>query len=132
MASDTPRVVETCLYVDDVEASAAWYAEVLDLVHIAGAPPRDAFLAAGDTMLLLFDPEHTRDPGENSVPAHGAEGPQHVALGVEELEPWRQRLAEHGIEITHEEDWGSGDSIYFEDPDGHVLELVERGTWPVW
>jgi catechol 2,3-dioxygenase-like lactoylglutathione lyase family enzyme len=128
----TPRVLETCLYVEDVDEAADWYAEVLGFTRFAGSPPRDAFLAAGDTMLLLFDPDRTEVPEDNEVPAHGARGPQHVAFGVDDLERWRERLTEQGIEVTHEADWGTGDSIYFEDPHGNVLELVERGTWPVW
>ncbi len=132
METETPRVLETCVYVEDVEAAADWYEEVLGLTRMAGSPPRDVFLAAGDTMFMLFDASLTEKPQENSVPAHGARGRQHVAFGVEELEAWRDRLEEQGVAVTHEESWGSGDSIYFEDPDGNVLELVEKGTWPVW
>lgn len=132
MAEAPPRVVETCVYVEDVEASAAWYEDVLGLDHVAGSPPRDAFLAADGTMVLLFNPDHTEDATENEVPPHGARGPQHLAFGVDDLAPWREHLADRGVEVTHEESWGAGDSIYFDDPDGNVLELVERGTWPVW
>lgn len=129
---ETPRVVETCLYVEDVEASAAWYERVVGLTRVAGSPPRDVFLAAGDTMFLLFDADVTEGESEGGVPAHGARGPQHVAFGVESVGPWRERLEAEGVEVTHEEDWGSGESLYFEDPDGNVLEFVEKGTWPVW
>ncbi len=127
------RVVETCLYVDDVEAAAAWYEDVLGLEAFAEDLPRHVFLRCGDSLLLLFDPGETEvvEPGDKAAP-HGARGPQHVALGVEALPPWRERLAEAGVEIIEEASWGKGDSIYFRDPAGNVVELVTRGTWPVW
>lgn len=127
------RIIETCLYVDDVEATATWYEDVLGLEAFARDLPRHVFLRCGDTLLLLFDPDETEvvEPGDKAAP-HGARGAQHVALGVEELAPWRQRLADAGVEIIEETSWGKGDSIYFHDPAGNVVELVTRGTWPVW
>ncbi len=127
------RVVETCLYVDDVEQAADWYETVLGLERLSQDLPRHAFFQLPDQMLLLFDPDEseTTDPGDKA-PGHGARGPQHVAFAVDDLDAWRERLAEHGVEILAERDWGGGDSIYFEDPSGNVLEIVERGVWPVW
>lgn len=124
------RVIETCLYVEDVERAAAWYVDVLGLERVAGSPPRDVFLKAGDTMLLLFQPEETTKTAD--VPSHGARGVQHIALGVEDVEPWRERLADRGVMITAEASFGAGHSLYFDDLDGNVVELVGRGTWPVW
>ncbi|MDX1611002.1 MAG: VOC family protein [Candidatus Thermoplasmatota archaeon] len=127
------RVVETCLYVEDVERAARWYEDILGLSRVTQDPPRHVFLQAGDSMLLLFDAEHTkvRKPGDKSA-VHGAQGVQHVALGVEDLAPWRERLAGHGVTIVEEATWGEGRSIYFHDPSGNLVELVTPGTWPVW
>ena len=136
------RVIETCLYVADVEAAAAWYEAVLDLTRVSTDAPRHAFLSAGDSMLLLFNASETAAPGQPAPgeeewvaynAPHGATGVQHVAFGVDELDPWRARLEEHGVVVTHEMEWpGGGRSLYFEDVDHHVVELVTRGTWPVW
>lgn len=127
------RVVETCLYVEDIETASAWYERVLGLEAFASDPPRHAFLEAGDSLLLLFDPDETRsEEPDDQAPAHGAKGAQHVAFGVEDLDPWREHLAQEGVEITREASWGEGRSLYFEDPAGNVLELVTRGTWPGW
>lgn len=127
------RVLETCLYVHDVEEAADWYAEVLGLDRFAQDLPRHVFFALEGQMLLLFDPDETEHPSDgDNAPPHGARGPQHAAFGVESLEPWRDTLASAGVEVVAEQDWGSGRSLYFEDPSGNVLELVERGTWPVW
>lgn len=127
------RVLETCLYVDDVEDAADWYETRLGLDRYADALPRHAFFALEDQMLLLFDPEETQEaaPGDKAPP-HGATGPQHVAFGVEDLDDWRSRLEEAGVEILATRNWGGGESFYFEDPAGNILELVEKGVWPVW
>ncbi|PSG97949.1 glyoxalase/bleomycin resistance/extradiol dioxygenase family protein [Thermoplasmatales archaeon SW_10_69_26] len=127
------RVLETCLYVDDVEAAATWYEDVLGLERYASSPPRHVFFALADQMLLLFDADETDDAGpDDKAPPHGARGPQHVAFAVGSLDGWRSKLEEAGIEITAESDWGGGSSLYFEDPSGNVLELMEKGAWPVW
>lgn len=134
MPPSIDHVVETCLYVDDVETAADWYERVLGLEPFAVDPPRHVFLVAGDDdLVLLFDPNETETADEgDKAPPHGARGPQHVAFAVEDLPAWRDRLAEVGVEIMHEASWGEGDSVYLEDPSGNILELVSRGTWPVW
>jgi len=125
------RVVETCLYVDDVEASADWYERVLDLDVVTVDPPRHAFLQAGESMVLLFDPDETEGEDQD-VPPHGARGPQHVAFAVEDVPAWREQVTGAGVDVVHDRDWGEGTSFYIEDPEGHVVELVSRDVWPVW
>ena len=54
----------------------------------------------------------------------------HFALGVEspeELEGWRQYLESRGVSCTQVLDRTYFKSIYFRDPDGHVIELASRG-----
>lgn len=47
-----------------------------------------------------------------------------------QLALWEQQLAEHGVEIEGRMRWEQGaESIYFRDPDGHLLELVTPGIW---
>ena len=46
------------------------------------------------------------------------------------LEPWRKKLREAGVEFW-EEDHGDGQqSLYFEDPNGIVLEITSPPTSP--
>jgi catechol 2,3-dioxygenase-like lactoylglutathione lyase family enzyme len=96
-------------------------------------------------MLLLFDAAATRgddgadaaggsgSTGSGGVPAHGADGPGHVALDVPDadaLDAWREHLGVAGVEIEHEETWPSGGrSLYFRDPSGNSIELITRGSW---
>ena len=45
----------------------------------------------------------------------------------------RQRLGEHGVAIEGRTDWTrGGHSIYFRDPDGHLLELATPGLWAIY
>ncbi len=126
------RVLETCLYVDDLQAAETFYREVLGLELVARQEGRHLFFRCGDGMLLLFHPEATRDP-EGEVPPHGARGPGHVAFAVsgpEELEAWRRHLEAHGVAVEQEVIWpGGGRSLYFRDPAGNSLELAEPRIW---
>jgi catechol 2,3-dioxygenase-like lactoylglutathione lyase family enzyme len=52
-----------------------------------------------------------------------------IAAGA--LADWEARLAEAGVAIESRVKWPrGGESIYFRDPDGHVLELATPGLWP--
>ncbi len=125
------RVLETCLYVDDLDAAEDFYARVLGLElesHVAG---RHVFFRCGQAMLLLFNPEAT-GAATGKVPAHGARGSGHVAFAAEldQIPAWREQLAHHGVPIEAEIAWpGGGHSLYFRDPSGNSLELATPQTW---
>jgi catechol 2,3-dioxygenase-like lactoylglutathione lyase family enzyme len=77
-----------------------------------------------------LEPSHL--PG-GSVPPHDGHGPIHIAfsVGADTLADWEARLAEAGVAIESRVKWPrGGESIYFRDPDGHVLELATPGLWP--
>ncbi len=128
-------VLETSLYVNDLDRALAFYEQVLGLRRIEDgyfAGGRGAALQVGNgpSVLLLFRAEITRLGGD--LPAHGASGAGHVAFRVEagELPRWRERLREHSVPIERE--FAVGDhppSIYFRDPDGNSLELGVADIW---
>ncbi len=125
------RVLETCLYVDDLEAAQEFHSGVLGLEVFSAAGGRDVFFRCGRGMLLLFDPSKTRT-ADSDVPPHGAAGAGHVAFAVEtkDLDGWRRRLREHRVPVEQELTWpGGGQSIYFRDPAGNSLELATPSVW---
>lgn len=126
------RVLETCLYVSDIDEAEAFYCRLFELKTYAKEGHRHVFfkLGTGD-MLLLFNPDATSKKGD--FPAHGAYGPGHVAfaIGHADLKNWRRRLIEFNINIEAEVKWPSGGrSIYFRDPFNNSIELATPDTWP--
>ena len=127
-------VLETSLYVDDLEAAEEFYGRVLMLELHSVQEQRHAFFRCGTGMLLLFNPLASAVSGsdEPQAPTHGAEGPGHVAFAVEasSLDEWRQHLAACGVPIEQELTWPGGQvSIYFRDPAGNSLELASASLW---
>ena len=127
------KILETCLYVDDLKAAKEFYTKVLGLEFYSEMEGRHVFFRCGSQMFLLFNPEETsiKRPGL-SVPTHGASGPGHVAFRISksEIPDWRQTLSKKNVGIETEIDWpGGGHSIYFRDPDGNSIELATVGTW---
>jgi catechol 2,3-dioxygenase-like lactoylglutathione lyase family enzyme len=124
------HLVEASLYVSDLDAAATFYGTVLGLECIGREAGRHAFFRAGEGVLLLFDATATARGG--NLPSHGANGPGHVALGIDrqDLDAWRTRLEQLSVPIEKEIDWPrGGKSIYFRDPAGNSLELVTPGCW---
>ena len=126
------RVLETCLYVDDLEQAEDFYSRVLSLERYAKVEGRHVFFRCGDGVFLLFNPEQTVVASAVGVPTHGATGAGHAAfrMGEEEIEGWKSRLKEEDVEIELEFTWPNGGfSFYFRDPAGNSIELVTPKTW---
>lgn len=131
-------VLESALYVDDLPRARSFYVDTLGLSELFGDDRMCALDAGNRTLLLLFLRGATlktvKLPG-GTIPPHDGRGPLHVAFAIaeNELEPWQLRLAEAGIEIEGATDWPrGGHSIYFRDPDGHLLELATPGLWTIY
>ena len=132
------RVLETCLYVDDLDRAARFYEQVLELKLLTSDSRFRAYDVGGKSVLLLFRRgatlETVRMPG-GTIPPHDGHGPLHIAfaVGTDELAQWEERLQERGIEIEGRTTWTrGGHSIYFRDPDGHLLELATPGLWATY
>ena len=131
------RVLESALYVEDLDRAVDFFKVVMGLEPMVEAPGRlVAMNAGGATVLLLFRRGSTTE-GLNSptgwIPPHDGSGPVHIAFAVDDTAAWEERLAAHGVAIESRITWDrGGTSIYFRDPDGHSIELATRGTWPSW
>ncbi len=125
------EILETSLYVNNLDAAESFYRDALGLTFVSRQATRHVFSRCGSTMLLIFNAAESRKAfGE--IPAHGADGPGHVAFSIahEEVDSWASRLQEHGIEIEKQVAWPNGGcSIYFRDPAGNSLELATRDLW---
>ncbi|WP_034385591.1 VOC family protein [Deinococcus sp. YIM 77859] len=123
------RTLETCLYVDDLNRAETFYSEVLGLPLYGKVAGRHLFYRLEDSMLLIFDPRASAQPGD--VPPHAGKPGGHACLAIrrEETDSWQARLEERGLKVTRYA-WGDrGESLYFEDPAGNVLELAPPSIW---
>ena len=130
------RVLETSLYVDDLDAAELFYHEVLGLEVRGRQSGRHVFFRCGGGVLLVFAPEATAGATAvvdgTPIPLHGADGPGHVAFAVPEpeLAGWKDRLTQRGVAIEAEVRWPrGGSSVYFRDPAGNSLELASPAIW---
>ena len=124
------HLLETVLYVDDLDAAARFYGGVLGLAEASRKPGVFVFYRLERQMLLVFDPAAAAR--SVAVPPHGARGAGHVAFAVADadLESWTRHLVTHGVEIEAELDWPNGGrSFYFRDPAGNSLELAAPRIW---
>src|SRR5262249_61202218 len=99
----------------------------------AVSPADDRFAAldvAGRQVLLLFLRGGTTAPltlPGGVIPPHDGDGRLHLAFAVAaaDLDAWRRRLAEHGVAVESTVVWPrGGTSVYFRDPDDHLVELA--------
>lgn len=123
------RALETCLYVDDLDRAERFYTGVLGLALFGKVAGRHLFYRLEGSMLLLFDPQMSAQPGD--LPPHAGRVGGHACLGIapEETDAWQARLEAHGLSVTRYA-WGSrGESLYFHDPAGNVLELAPASIW---
>jgi catechol 2,3-dioxygenase-like lactoylglutathione lyase family enzyme len=109
-----------------------WFdaAELGDAVGVPGAALRQVSLLLGDTTLELL--EYKSPPSETRAPLksnnHGA---SHVAFLVEDIAAKKAELEAKGIEfyspvnVVDEGVLAGWRWVYFDDPDGYPLELVE-------
>ena len=129
-------VLETAIYVDDLDAAAVFYGEVLGFEQVIASEGLFVFFRCGDTIILIFNPEETKKqpfaPPARQIPGHGTIGAGHICFRAtgEKFDFWRARLVAHNIGIEAEITWDNGArSVYFRDPAGNSLEFAEPRLW---
>ena len=125
-------ILESSLYVDDVSRAARFYEKLFGFRVISDFGERGCAMAAGDRQVLLL---FRKGASRTIQSPHDGTGELHVALTISasELDKWETWLAENGIAVEEKRTWGlGGQSLYFRDPDRHLLELATPGVWSIY
>jgi catechol 2,3-dioxygenase-like lactoylglutathione lyase family enzyme len=131
-------VLETSLYVDDLDRASRFYEETFGLTRIEGDDRFRAYSVGGRSVLLLFKrgaSNRVTQLPEGGLGPHDGSGPLHLAFSISanDLPAWEKLLVERGIAIETRIRWPrGGTSIYFRDPDNHSLELATPGLWSIY
>ena len=135
MTPPVSGVLETCLYVEDVKRSRAFYERIFGFTAMTVDDRIVAFDVAAGNVLILFRRGGTREPIATAggvIPPHDGSGEQHFAFGIAEAdyEPWKRHLHDSQVDVESEVAWPQGGrSLYFRDPDGLLVELATPGLW---
>jgi catechol 2,3-dioxygenase-like lactoylglutathione lyase family enzyme len=128
-------LLETSLYARDLERTAAFYRDLFGFKALVDSPRLVAFEIAQRSVLLVFQAcatEHDVVDARGAIPGHDGRGRLHLAFSIkaQDLDAWRERLSERGVEIVGEYHWPRGGvSLYMRDPDGALAELATPGLW---
>jgi len=132
MAPRSEGVLETSLYVNDVTGSARFYERIFGFRRISDFGERGCAMQAGNRQVLLL----FKKGGSRQIQSpHDGDGELHVAFAIpsSELSTWETWLAENGIAVEEKRRWESGgQSVYFRDPDRHLIEIATPGVWSIY
>lgn len=131
-------ILESALYVTDLDAAEKFYTDVLGLDLLGKVDGRHLFFRCGDGVLLIFNAEATKVPpapdARLKVPPHGTVGDGHLcfAASADEIGRWRAHLERKKIVIESDFEWPQGGrSIYIRDPSGNSIEFAEPRIWGI-
>jgi catechol 2,3-dioxygenase-like lactoylglutathione lyase family enzyme len=132
MHPNTEGILESSLYVTDVARSARFYEKIFGYQVISDFGERGCAMKAGTRqVLLLFKKGGSRD----MLSPHDGGGELHIAFAIPsaELASWETWLAKNEIMVEEKRTWElGGRSLYFRDPDRHLIEVATPGVWSVY
>jgi len=129
------HIGETALYVADLARAIQFYTALFGCPILRRDDRFCALRITDEQVLLLFLRGGSVQPIQINggvIPAHDGNGPLHVCFGIQfdELTQWQHRLEKLGIAIESHFRWPAGaTSLYFRDPDHHMVELATPGLW---
>src|SRR5437660_10018038 len=89
-------------------------------------------MQAGECQVLLLFKKGASRAIESP---HDGDGELHIAFAIPsaELGNWESWLQTRGIAVEEKRTWELGGwSLYFRDPDRHLIELATPGTWSIY
>jgi catechol 2,3-dioxygenase-like lactoylglutathione lyase family enzyme len=132
MQPATNGLLESSLYVSDLPRSVQFYEDVFGFRVISRFGARGCALAAGPRQVLLL---FTKGASRDITSPHDGDGELHLAFAIaaEELTKWETWLTGKGIAIEEKRQWEAGGwSLYFRDPDRHLVEVATPGVWSIY
>ncbi|HUE16035.1 MAG TPA: VOC family protein [Planctomycetaceae bacterium] len=128
-------ILETAISVSDVERAAAFYRRLFGFATLFDSERLIALDVAGRNVLLLFQEGATNEPFATSggvIPGHAGVGKSHFAFSItaNDLPDWQRRLESEGVAVESVVNWpGGAQSLFFRNPDEHLVELITPGIW---
>jgi lactoylglutathione lyase len=117
--------IHVCLNVSDADRLADWYVENLGFEHsweftTADGTGRNVYVTDGDGFELQLSDTEGEDGFEQGTAW------DHIAVGVEDVDAAFEAVDHHGVrEEPGDQPEAGARTAFVEDPDGHVVELVE-------
>ena len=125
-------ILESSLYVKDVACSAQFYEKIFGFRIISDFAERGCAMQAGNRQVLLL----FKKGGSGLIQSpHDGDGELHIAFAIpiSELANWEAWLVENGIAVEEKRTWElGGRSLYFRDPDRHLIEIATPGVWSIY
>ena len=132
MPPKTNGILESSLYVSDLPRSVRFYQETFGFSVISEFGERGCAMHIGTHQVLLL---FKKGASRAIQSPHDGDGELHLAFGIpsSELASWESWLQARRIPVEEKRTWElGGSSLYFRDPDRHLIELATPGTWSVY
>jgi catechol 2,3-dioxygenase-like lactoylglutathione lyase family enzyme len=132
MHPKTDGIVESSLYVSDLARSVRFYEETFGFRVISDFGERGCAMHAGPHQVLLL---FKKGASRTIQSPHDGDGELHIAFAISkaELGNWEAWLQARKIPVEEKRRWElGGTSLYFRDPDRHLIEVVTPGVWIVY
>ncbi len=125
-------ILESSLYVADVDNSVRFYERIFGFRIISQFGERGCALQAGNRQVLLL---FKKGASRQIQSPHDGDGELHIAFAIpaSELANWEAWLSNNQITVEEKRTWEfGGQSVYFRDPDRHLIEIATPGVWSIY
>jgi len=119
------EIQHVSLIVSDTKAALAFYCDVLGMQEAARAdlPYPGAWLQVGEQQIHLLELPNPDPASMSERPEHGGRD-RHTAITVKDVSIVTQQLEQAGITYTTSR--SGRKALFFRDPDGNAIELLEE------